>query len=157
MCQSDLENLTFYVPIFRTKIATRQYTVSKKKKKTQIGCSSDGKIVNQFWVGESFAALALRTRLKAVASLTVGKSSTFLILFSNFDQFFLIFLKLISFSSSFWLSGWTTCSTRKDLATPLTRRRSLTKGKLGWGLRWELVSSNWLVFTIICPKYTQFV
>ena len=43
---------------------------------------------------------------RAVASLTVprGKSSTFLTFFSNFDQFFLFFLKLYLFFSSIWPS-----------------------------------------------------
>ena len=49
----------------------------------------------------------------------VGKSSTFLILSSNFDQFFLFFLKLFLFSSSFWPSGWATRPPGKALATPL--------------------------------------
>ena len=58
---------------------------------------------------------------KAVASLTVpgGKSSTFLILSSSFDQFFLSFLKLFSFSSSLWPSGWATHPPGKALATLL--------------------------------------
>ena len=39
---------------------------------------------------------------------------------SNFDQFILFFLKLYSFSSSFWFSGWAARPPGKALATPLT-------------------------------------
>ena len=49
----------------------------------------------------------------------VGKSSTFLSFSSNFDQFFLDFLKLNLFSSSFWPSGWASRPPGKALATPL--------------------------------------
>ena len=45
---------------------------------------------------------------RAVASLTVlgGQEFHFPHFSSNFDQFFLFFLKLYLFSSSFWPSGW---------------------------------------------------
>ena len=49
----------------------------------------------------------------------VGKSSTLLIFSSNFDQFYLFFLKLYFFSSSFWPSGWANRPPGKALATPL--------------------------------------
>ena len=38
---------------------------------------------------------------------------------SNFDQFILFFLKLYSFSSSFWFSGWAARPPGKALGTPL--------------------------------------
>ena len=58
---------------------------------------------------------------RAVASLTVpgGQETTFLIFSSNFDQFFLFFLKLYLFSSSFLPSGWASHPPKKALATPL--------------------------------------
>ena len=45
---------------------------------------------------------------RAVASLTVpgGQEFHFPHFSPNFDHFFLFFLKLFPFSSSFWLSGW---------------------------------------------------
>ena len=52
----------------------------------------------------------------------MGKSSTFLIFSSNLDQFFLFFLKLNLFSSSFRPSGWASRSPGKALATPLKFR-----------------------------------
>ena len=64
---------------------------------------------------------ALNVETRAVASLTVpgGQSSTFLIFSSNFDKFFLFFLKLYLFSSSYWLSGWASRPPGKALATQL--------------------------------------
>ena len=58
---------------------------------------------------------------RAVASLTVpgGQEFHFPHFFPNFDNYFLFFLKLFSFSSSFWLSGWATRQPGKALATPL--------------------------------------
>ena len=78
-----------------------------------VGMSHDGKICH--------TQRYKRETLRAVASLTVpvGKSSTFLIFSSNFDHFFLFFLKLFSFSSSFWPSGWATRPLWKALTTPL--------------------------------------
>ena len=59
--------------------------------------------------------------LRAVASLTVpgGQEFHFPHFSSNFDQFILFFLKLYSFSSSFWFSGWAVRPPVKALATPL--------------------------------------
>ena len=48
----------------------------------------------------------------------VGKSSTFLIFSSNFDQFFLTFLKLYLFSSSFRPSGWANREGSGSVAAP---------------------------------------
>ena len=58
---------------------------------------------------------------RAVASLTVpgGQEFHFPHFSSNFDQFYLFFLKLFSFSSSFWPSGWASRPPGKALATPL--------------------------------------
>ena len=58
---------------------------------------------------------------RAVASLTVpgGQEFNFPHFSSNRDQFFLFFLKLCSFSSSFWPSGWATRPPGKALAMPL--------------------------------------
>ena len=57
----------------------------------------------------------------AVASLTVpgGWEFHFLIFSSNFNQFFLFFLKLYLFFPSFWPSGWTSSPPGKALAMPL--------------------------------------
>ena len=49
---------------------------------------------------------------------------------SNFDQFFLFFLKLFSFSSSFWSSGWGSRPPGKALATPLKVRQFLPSDSL---------------------------
>ena len=49
----------------------------------------------------------------------VGKISTFLKFSSNFDQFDLFFLKVFSFASSFWPSGWASRPPGKALATLL--------------------------------------
>ena len=59
--------------------------------------------------------------IRAVASLTVpgGQEFHFPHFSPNFDLFFLFFLKLFSFSSSFWLSGWASRPPGKALATPL--------------------------------------
>ena len=62
---------------------------------------------------------------RAVASLT-GQDFHFLHFASNFDQSLLFFLKLFSFSSSFWTSGWATRPPGKALATPLYHNQSLT-------------------------------
>ena len=58
---------------------------------------------------------------RAVASLTApgGQEFHFPHFSSNFDQFFLFFLKLYLFSSSFWPSGWASRPPGKALATPL--------------------------------------
>ena len=58
---------------------------------------------------------------RAVASLTIpsGQKFHFLIFPQISDQFFLIFLKFVSFSSSLWLSGWASCPPGKALATLL--------------------------------------
>ena len=58
---------------------------------------------------------------RAVANLSVpgGQELHFPHFSSNFDQFFLFFLKLDLFSSSFWFSGWATRPPGKALATPL--------------------------------------
>ena len=45
---------------------------------------------------------------------------------SNFNQFFLFFLKLYLFSSSFWPSRWASRPTGKALATPLRDRTSIS-------------------------------
>ena len=87
--------------------------------------------------------------IRAVASLTVpgGQSSTFLIFSSNFDQFFLFFLKLYLFSSSFWLSGWATRPPGKALATPLPPRECFfLSRKKNWNSKGRLES--WLEFQI---------
>ena len=70
---------------------------------------------------------------RAVASLTVpgGQSSTFLIFSSNFDQFVLFFLKLYSFSSSFWYSGWASRPPGKALATPLLDAQGTSPSEAG--------------------------
>ena len=59
--------------------------------------------------------------IRAVASLTVpgGQEFHFSHFSSSLDQVFWLFLKLFSFSSSFWPSGWASCPPRKALATPL--------------------------------------
>ena len=60
---------------------------------------------------------------RAVANLTVpgGQELHFPNFSSNFDQFFLFFLKLDLFSSSFWFSGWASRPPGKALATPLVQ------------------------------------
>ena len=72
------------------------------------------------------------TPTRAVASLTVpgGQQFHFPHFPSNFDQFFLFFLKLNLFSSSFWLSGWATRPPGKALATPLTPTHSPTHPRI---------------------------
>ena len=58
---------------------------------------------------------------RAIASLTVpgGQDFHFTHFSSNFNQFDLFFLKMFSFSSSFWPSGWATHPPGKALATLL--------------------------------------
>ena len=58
---------------------------------------------------------------RAVASLTVpgGQEFHFPHFFPKILIIFFIFLKLFSFSSSFWLSGWATRPPGKALAAPL--------------------------------------
>ena len=62
-------------------------------------------------------------KYRAVASLTIsgGQKFHFPHFSSNRDQFFLFFLKLCSFSSSFWPSGWATRPHGKALATLLLK------------------------------------
>ena len=89
-------------------------------------------------------------KFRAVASLTVpvGKSSTFPIFSSNFDQIFLFFLKLYLFSSSFWPSGWASRPPGKALATPLGKFKKCDLGSRFWSLyqpRDQLTSSTSLV------------
>ena len=64
-------------------------------------------------------------RLRAVASFTApgGQEFHFPHFSSNFDQFFLFFLKLYLSTSSFWPSGWASRLPGKALATPLLRLR----------------------------------
>ena len=73
-----------------------------------------------------------RVHLRPVASLTVpgGQSSTFVIFSSNFDQFFLFFLKVNLFSSSFWLFGWASRQPGKALATPLVHLQLLKRNQI---------------------------
>ena len=62
---------------------------------------------------------------------------------SNFDQFILFFLKLYSFSSSFWFSGWAACPPGKALATPLLLRHPLpvsASASRSW--RWRTTKSH---------------
>ena len=64
---------------------------------------------------------------RAVTSLAVlgGQESTFLMFSSNFEQFFLLFLKLYLFSSPFWPSGWASRPPGKALTTPLAENSSV--------------------------------
>ena len=64
---------------------------------------------------------------RAVASLTIpgGQEFHFPHFSSNFDKFFLFFLKLDLFSFLFWRSGWATRPLGKALATPLPLSQSI--------------------------------
>ena len=66
-------------------------------------------------------------RCRVVASLTVpgGQEFHFPDFSLNLDQFILFFLKLYSFSSSFWFSGWAARPPGKALATPLHRCKEI--------------------------------
>ena len=86
---------------------------------------------------------------RAVASLTVpsGQEFTFPLFFLNFDQFFLFFLKLDIFSSSFWFSGWASRPPGKALATPLNKDAYQTETLTEWPVRLPLSkpSASWAI------------
>ena len=69
---------------------------------------------------------------RAVASLAApaGQEFHFPHFSSNFDQFFLFFLKLYLFSSSFWPSGWASRPPGKTLTTPLPSFKKKCKNYL---------------------------
>ena len=71
--------------------------------------------------------------IRAVASLTVARVPLSSFFYSNFNQFFLFFLKLYLFFPSFWPSGWSTRPPGKTLATPLP---SMHKGA-GLYILWQ--------------------
>ena len=81
----------------------------------------------------------------------MGKSSTFLIFPANFYQFYLFFLKLNLFFSSFWPSGWASRPTREgpgyatvfemfSICQVVLVRGTPTAGVL---IHWAIISRRW--------------
>ena len=98
----------------------------------------------------------------AVASLTVpgGQDFHFPYSSSNFGHFFVFFLKLFSFSSSFWSSGWATRPPGKALVTPLVLEQYPWNSKGFWAHKTDLGSSTrsltlqtFLLSRILCHKW----